>query len=184
VRENLAVCRDCGEVFGRLAPPGSTRLVDQRCGCGSGSGPSEMWVVHKRIYNLFLCRCCGQELLEAISKLSIWFCPGCKQEIGLLNGRLGRCVLPLGPHSLHGGFALTGSSTDLDIEIYAANWGHISDALEKILAWSSLVVRSIIQEEWPRGSDPIPLIDYLKCCRPEAEEKMHRFRGMIEFLQG
>jgi hypothetical protein len=91
----LSICTACWGVGGTIAPDSRRKPVKQRCRC-SEPAVSEMWVTYGIMYCGTLCHCCGQVVLEMRSMFSVWFCDGCKREVGLLNGRLGRCAVPIG----------------------------------------------------------------------------------------
>jgi hypothetical protein len=50
-----------------------------------------------------LCRCCALYLIPSRSRWSSFFCPECKERVFELNRRAGRCVIPVGRHSIMNG---------------------------------------------------------------------------------
>jgi hypothetical protein len=50
-----------------------------------------------------LCRCCALSLIPSRSRWSSFFCPECKERVFELNHRAGRCVIPVGRHTLMNG---------------------------------------------------------------------------------
>ena len=188
----LRVCCTCGGLFGRVQPRGGQR-VEQRCHCGPpDTGP--MWPGLDFRSVAELCRCCGQELLESGSRYSVWFCSDCKEQVRLLNARLLRYAIPLGRHSLHGGFLLNPrqdeASRTLDMEVFAARWKSIVEAMDALEAWAGEVVRQVVHERGlDRGGgsagspESVPIGDYLHSCRTDEKEKMRRFRDMVAFLE-
>ena len=178
----LHVCGPCGSLAGEVLG-----LGEQRCGCSEGTrGPK--WSGYD--FNLVaeLCRCCGQVPLKSGSKFSVWFCKDCKEQVGLLHGRLNRYVVPIGRHSFHGGFMLKcGGDKDalaLDAEIFIDRWQHITRAMELVDKWAGSVVRQVLMEKRPPGRRDPPLLEYVDRCNPDEEEKMRRFREMLVFLGG
>jgi hypothetical protein len=191
----LRVCCTCGGLFGPVQAKGG-QTVEQRCRCGPpDTGPG--WPGFDFNSVAELCRCCGQELLRSGSRYSVWFCSDCKEQVRLLNARLRRYAIPLGRHSLHGGFLLSPrqdeASLTLEIEVFVDRWRNISEAMGALEAWAGEVVRQVVHE---RGLDPgggradgagspesVPIRDYLHSCRTDEREKMRRFRDMVAFLE-
>jgi hypothetical protein len=78
---------------------------------------------------------------------------------------------------------LQGGASEVDVEIFASSWKHVTDAIMAVDRWSREVVRRIVQERWPDPPKRIPLGKYLRRCVESEEEKMRRFREMIDFLR-
>jgi hypothetical protein len=138
----LHVCGDCGSIGGRF---GAYQHV---CRCSRDESPT--WPRYDFNTAVELCRCCGQVALSSGSRFSVWFCDGCKKEIGLLHGRLGRYVVPIGRHSFHGGFMLSPEEAldPLETEIFVGRWAAIGEAMDAVHDWAGIVVRRILEERW------------------------------------
>lgn len=106
---SLVICGECHALRGRV-PEGGVRgdLVDdgaeQFCRCP----PIEVRPavpVWGGDYNTYaeLCRCCGLVLLASGSRYSVWFCQTCRPLVVALNRASGRCVVPIGRHSIMNG---------------------------------------------------------------------------------
>ncbi|MFC1660795.1 hypothetical protein ACFL3S_04905 [Gemmatimonadota bacterium] len=137
-----------------------------------------------------LCYCCGQVLLRSGSRWSVWFCKECKEQVGLLHGRLGRYVIPIGRYSLHAGFRLGAKpgepEFDLAVELYVDKLQNLFQAMDVVWEWSGIVVREVLTERWPEAlranpdAPESPSIEaYLERCRSDENEKMRRFREMV-----
>jgi hypothetical protein len=187
----LSVCYTCGRLSGDVLLKGNL-LVHQQCHCCANAEDGR-WPGYDFNIVAELCRCCGQVLLKSGNKFSVWFCDHCKENVCLLNGRLGRYAIPIGRHSLHGGFLLKpkedAASRTLDIELFVARWNDIRGAMGTVEVWAGEVVRQILAEKGlDRGlpkdveAKGLPVAKYLGACRPTKADKKHRFLEMLAFL--
>ncbi|HVA10428.1 MAG TPA: hypothetical protein VNG12_27250, partial [Acidimicrobiales bacterium] len=102
--DDAAVCGSCHQVRG-------TALAGfhQRCACEPVPDPDEPRFGQDFLMAAELCRCCGLVLLPSGSRWSVWFCPPCTRLARSFNEQLGRCVIPIGRHSLMNGVGLKGT---------------------------------------------------------------------------
>ena len=96
----VEVCIGCGEVRGRWR----SGLV-QWCACDRAASPEPQprWPHFDHNTAAELCRCCGLRLVESGSKWSVWLCRPCLGLVKAMNDEAGRCVFPIGRHSLMNG---------------------------------------------------------------------------------
>lgn len=120
--------------------------------------------------------------LRSGSRWSVWLCVGCLQLTRGLNHVLGRYAIPVGRHSLHGGIALHGESSNLDVALFAARWRNATVASGAVDRWAGTVVRRILGARWSDGGD-VSLPEYLAACEPSEEEKRHRFDEVLRFYE-
>lgn len=177
---HMHVCRACGRLAGRGTGTGPGVSRAQRCDCHPRR--EKTWPDYDFNLAVELCRCCGQVALRSGSRWSVWFCAGCLQLTRELNHALGRYAIPVGRHSLHGGIALHGDSSKLDVALFAARWSNATVASGAVHRWAGTVVRRILAVRWPDGGD-VPLPVYLAACDPSDQEKRHRFDEMLGFYE-
>jgi hypothetical protein len=163
----MVVCGDCGDVVGpfehadravRLEDecfdlgPRSTYVQRGRCPTHTSEGNESRWPRFDYNRLVELCNCCGAVPLRSGSKWSVWFCDACKQQVQLLNGRHGRCVVPIGRHSVHAGWLLTGDQIEnpLEVEAFVSSMSAISDGMCALHDWRRIVVRRNLE---PKLSD-------------------------------
>ena len=102
--EGSCVCGTCGGLFETRIQGG---LTPAYCACHtSRKGPT--WERYDYNANLELCACCKLEALPSGSRFSVWFCKDCKERALDLNTRVGKCVIPIGRHSLMAGIGIRG----------------------------------------------------------------------------
>lgn len=101
---DLLVCGQCGEIRGPV--PGIAAV--QLCACAS---PEERRAQprHGRDFARWieLCRTCGLRTVSSGSRWSSFHCSRCRPRVVALNGLVGRCVVPVGRHSLMNGVSLS-----------------------------------------------------------------------------
>lgn len=108
---SLVLCGTCNGLRGQV--PDQPKGTEQLCRCSPVEVHQEQppWGGDHNTY-AELCRCCGLTLLTSGSRWSVWFCDYCKPLVVALNRQAGRCVVPIGRHSIMNGFALR--ATDFD----------------------------------------------------------------------
>lgn len=177
---HLVVCTTCGRLRGPVEPE---RGLVQRCACEPRE--EDRWPGYDFNTAGELCYCCGQVLLTSGSKYSVWFCDECKQQVGILNGRLGRYAVPIGRHSFHAGWVLTGAAVEQYpglLADFAEFWKGAMAGMDAVYDWSREVVLRILSERFPSAEGQVPIATYLAAARPTEEEKMERFRQMTTWL--
>lgn len=130
-----------------------------------------------------LCRCCGLEALESGSRWSVWFCDPCKDKVSALNINAGRCLVPIGRHSLMNQVALEPHADEA--VALSAFTGQLASMVEKIgdaEKWSAAAVRLNLSEAGLPTNQDIDLDTYLAAVRPLEAEKAHRFTQMVNWL--
>jgi hypothetical protein len=101
---NFVLCGMCRDLFEDRPTFGSP--TPQRCRCRSADVP--VWPRHDFNEHLHLCECCRLVPLRSGSRWSVWFCQDCKSDVMHHNRLAGRCLIPIGRHSLMAGVGLAG----------------------------------------------------------------------------
>ena len=99
----FVVCGMCGRLRGPWGRYDGELEFEQRCECRAAEAPVVRWPGFDYNTVAELCRCCGLEALRSGSKWSVWFCRECLDRVKDLNAGAGRCVIPIGRHSLMNG---------------------------------------------------------------------------------
>lgn len=175
----MRICPSCYSLFGECEKP-----TPQRCRCDRPHD-DVTWPNHDFNLAVELCRCCGTELLQSGSRWSVWFCRECKEQVGLLNGRFGRCVVPIGRHSFHAGYMLNADDLERPGEIvaFAEGMTGLFGAMKILEEWAGVVVRRNVDELGLESSaDGICLVSYLRSLQSDPPSKEDRFREMTEYL--
>lgn len=188
---HMQVCRDCRDVvgpFSRLNPRrDDPRLLVQRGSCPRhrSSEREPTWPRFDFNRQVDLCYCCGRVPLRTGSRWSVWFCNPCKEQVGLLNGRHGRCIVPIGRHSVHWGHLLSVEKLDdtLAVEGFLASVSIQSRVTQILNDWShEVVARNLTAIE--AGDRPsVPIVDYWRAVRLQVDP-VDRFRQMCSYLDG
>jgi hypothetical protein len=138
----LLICGQCYELKGPV--PGRSDGAQQLCSCS----PMEVhcaqptWGSDHNTY-AELCRCCGLVLLKSGSKWSLWFCSPCKDVVQDLNQAAGRCVIPIGRHSLMNNVAArtTQLQSKVAVVAYVDQLRSLFVNMEDLYTWASTVVQ-------------------------------------------
>jgi vacuolar-type H+-ATPase subunit F/Vma7 len=112
---SLKICRECFQLYGAVRLTDG-QLVEQQCQCRRSK--QELWHVSVRGHNLYndfnveyeICNCCGLEVIPSGSRWSLFYCRTCKDMIRELNDKIGKCIIPIGRHSLMNGISLSGEN--------------------------------------------------------------------------
>jgi len=99
----FVVCGTCGRLRGPWGRYDGEVEFEQHCDCRDDEEPVERWPGFDYNTVAELCRCCGLEVVKSGSKWSVWFCRECLDRVSDLNTGAGRCVVPIGRHSLMNG---------------------------------------------------------------------------------
>ena len=184
----MVVCGDCGDVVGPfryVSPKGDGWDHIQRGTCADHARPSDdpLWPWFDFNTIVELCSCCGVVALRTGSKWSVWFCEACKQEVGLLNGRHGRCVVPIGRHSVHAGWLLKGDQIDngLDVHLFTEAWNATVSVMRVLSEWQRITVRRNLEAGGAPPRSRVPLPEYVRTAELQIDA-MARFREMCEYL--
>ena len=174
------VCGRCHEVRG--GPIGTVEGVTvwQRCDCARSEGLPPQPRIGDFNTEIELCRSCGLVPLRSGSRWSVWFCGPCAKQASSLNERVGRCVVPIGRHSLMNGVSASNDSTE-EIEFLAAQLPLLFDAMTVIERWARRVVReNLVAAGQPHDVD-MDLSSYLASVHACATSEQ-RFAAMVVYL--
>jgi len=185
----MEVCCDCIDVVGwfrRLYGPleGEGPLLQRgRCASHRPRPHAPTWPRFDFNRGVDLCRCCGVEPRASGSRWCVWFCDPCKEQVGLLNERHGRCIVPIGRHSVHWGGLLRAEEADNPFSVLG-----FVDASKAMVAatgvlsdWCQVAITLNVQRIGALDAATIPILDYWR----EADAKvdrMDRFRTMCGYL--
>jgi len=174
------ICGRCHAVRGGPIGTVDGVTVWQRCDCvPAGELPAQPRVGDFNTA-LELCRACGFVPLRSGSRWSVWFCDPCKTQARSLNERVGRCVVPIGRHSLMNGITVRSASPE-DVEAFAGQMATLFDATGAIQDWSRTVVReNLLAAGEPCDAD-VDVASYLASVRGVASSDQ-RFAEMVSAL--
>jgi hypothetical protein len=99
----MELCRECLVLRGPFFDWNNGCERAQRCGC---EAREPLWNAFDYNCAAELCRCCAAHVIPCGSKWSVFFCAGCKPQVGAYNGAAGRKAIPVGRHSMMNGVAL------------------------------------------------------------------------------
>jgi len=170
----LALCGACKRLRGSWCSTGASAIHEQRCACArvvarpvpvaSEDGGSELWSGYD--YNLVaeLCRCCGLDVLRSGSRWSVWFCEHCKGWAQDFNNQVGRCVIPIGRHSMMNGLALSGTKARDDglVQQFASNTVTLVERMNWTDAWARRVITRNLTASGLASDDDVQLVEYLE----------------------
>ena len=100
--------RICGTFFEPYETRPQGEASRQRCRCPDKVPSGAKWPGYDVNEHLHLCECCSMVVLPSGSRWSVSFCEECKQRVDELNESVGRCVIPIGRHSLMNGVGVAG----------------------------------------------------------------------------
>ena len=174
------VCGRCHAVRG--GPIGTVEGVTvwQRCDCARSEGLPPQPRIGDFNIELELCRACGLVPRRSGSKWSVWFCGPCATQAKRLNERVGRCVAPIGRHSLMNGVSARNDLSE-EIEFLAVQLRMLFDAIDAIERWARIVVReNLVAAGQPHDVD-VELSFYLASVHSHATSEQ-RFAEMVAHL--
>ena len=96
------------------------------------------------------------------SKWSVWFCDACQHRVSTLNGSVGRCVIPIGRHSLMNGVGAPAREFDPTdeeerlaiVDAFHGDLMGLFDSMEHLQAFAQARRREFANElEFPSGED-------------------------------
>lgn len=165
-RSRLEVCGPCGDVVGRLQRHPSEPTLIQHGRCPEHQRPPDAtpWPPNFDIGRAVeLCRCCGRIPLRSGSRWSVWVCGACKRRIGQLHAHHDRYIVPIGRHSLHGGFMLQGEAAldPVAVELFAETWTSVRAAMDVLAEWAQEVVRRNLSDLGMDPREAVPLRTYV-----------------------
>jgi hypothetical protein len=177
----FAVCGVCGELRG---PWQDYRDVafHQLCGCERHSGPvPERWPGFDYNTVAELCRCCALEAVKSGSRWSVWFCRPCLERVSDLNHGAGRCVVPIGRHSVMNGvfYRPEGAINPVAVSAFADQLGGFFRAVDATGGWRRRMVQANLSaiglptDHWP------PIAVYLKRTREAGLSREAAFETLV-----
>ncbi|MGH9004999.1 MAG: hypothetical protein ACRDYV_17905, partial [Acidimicrobiia bacterium] len=110
-----------------------------------------------------LCRCCALRLVQSGSKWSVWLCRPCLGMVKNLNDQSGRCVFPIGRHSLMNGVGYRAGPVPNPVALgaFADQFDAFIRATRGTEGWRQrMVVSHALEAELP-GHGRVPLPRYL-----------------------
>lgn len=186
--KTMIVCRECGDVIGRLPHPREPgQALVQRGTCSEhakNESTSGGWSGFDLPRRVELCRCCGTVPLLSGSRFSVWFCRQCVDQIHLLNARFGRCVLPIGRHSVHAGLLLKAEDVDDPIAVheFTERFAGLTDAHRTLEKWARVVIGRNFEEMGWGDRATVPVGSYARLTRLTLRPD-RKFREMCAWLQ-
>ncbi len=185
----MEVCPDCLDVVGsafslRGHVRGGRPLVQR------GTCPPHRARPHEPTWDGFdftrqvdLCYCCGVVPLLSGSRWSVWFCDDCKHQVGLLNGRHGRCVLPIGRHSVHWGWLLGGDEFDDPVatHLFCEASKLAGEAIRFLSDWHHFAIGRNLYAIGADRTAPTPIQEYCREARVHVDP-LDRFREMCDYV--
>lgn len=171
------ICGRCHAVRGGPIGTVDGVTVWQRCDCVPAGGLPVQPKVGDFNTGLDLCRACGLVALQSGSRWSVWFCGSCATKARSLNERVGRCVVPIGRHSLMNGITVRSAAPE-NIASFAGRLSTLFGATAAIQDWSRLVVReNLVAAGQPHDVD-VDVSSYLASVRGVAASDQ-RFGEMV-----
>jgi hypothetical protein len=176
------ICGRCHTVRGGPIGTVDGVTVWQRCACVPAEGLPAQPRMGDFNTELELCRACGLVLLQSGSRWSVWFCGPCATQAKSLNDRVGRCVVPIGRHSLMNCVTVRSAAPE-DIRSFAGELSTLFGATGAVEQWSRSVVReNLVAAGRPQDVD-VDVASYLAWVRGVASSDQ-RFAEMVAALGG
>lgn len=177
----LGICTTCFDLHGPYAG------WDNPCRCVLADDEAR-GVRHPRFGDLTrsaqLCQCCTFEVLPSGSKWSVWFCADCRAEIDERNRAAGRCVVPIGRHSILNGLSLDGgiSPTDAAIEAFADEVSDLFARMDRLDAWARRRTRDHLARLDLLGPPVVPVATYLDAAEAAGLSRHDAVIDLWEYL--
>jgi len=158
IGEDAEICGTCHRI--RATVDGRWR---QHCRCEPDQEDREAWKPYDFPTAAELCRCCGTALLRSGSKWACWFCPGCLRLVRAFNARVGRCVIPIGRHTLMNGVGVAATEIEIPVVIdtFASESASLFQKMGFLDDWAAKVVAYNLSAVDRDPSDIIALRRYL-----------------------
>lgn len=175
------ICGRCHAVAGGPIGAVDGVTVWQRCDCVPAEGLPAQPRFGDLNTEIELCRACGLVPLRSGSRWAVWFCQPCVTLARSLNERAGRCVVPIGPHSLMNGVTARAGAPE-DIESFAGHLPNLLDAMAAVGLWARVVVgENLVAAGQPQDVD-MNLSTYLASVHSSATSEL-RFAEMVAHLR-
>lgn len=179
-QSDFTVCGTCHALRGPIGSVGAVE-VRQLCDCAAQEERAAQPRLGDHNTAFELCRCCGTEALTSGSRWSVWFCQECKDRVRALNQRSGRCVVPIGRHSLMNGVSFD-PGADESSRAFADQLKTLFDAMGGTEGWARAVVCLNLGAAGLPSDDDIGLDSYLDTVARLAPVKEQRFNEMVDSL--
>jgi hypothetical protein len=190
----LELCGACRHFRGPWRSTRASAIHEQECACApavrrpgpvvSEDGASKVWPGYDYNEVAELCRCCGLDVLPSGSRWSVWVCEHYKDWVWDFNERVGRCVIPIGRHSMMNGFALPGSLArdDALVEQFANDMRSLVERMNWTDAWARRVVTRNLSACGLASGKDVPLGEYLGRARAllPRPQKPSAVRAMLD----
>jgi hypothetical protein len=180
----LVICAHCRHLRGPV--PDRTDGVQQLCACT----PVEVRRAQPRWggdHNTYaeLCRCCGLELLPSGSKWSVWLCEPCKTSVRNLNASAGRCVIPIGRHSMMNGVAARAVdlATDEAIDAFTRRLTTFVERTDFLDAHARAAVQRNLLALGFALDDDVLLADYLNAVEDASLSRESAFAALVAAVE-
>jgi hypothetical protein len=131
--------------------------------------------------NAHLCRSCISALAPGCSRWTFYYCEACRPHVARLNRLSGRCVVPIGPHSMMNRVVHTaGDGPDVDAQAVA-----FADQLSTLFQNQTTLHELTVQRTRTRLTDfgiddhAVVVDDYFDLCRADGWDTE---RGFADFM--
>ena len=177
---DMKVCGSCGNLKGSLSLDSEEPEV-HLCDCVAQAErrAQPRWGNKDFNADLELCYCCGAVEIRSGSKWCSFFCGPCHRRIGRLNRSVGRCVIPIGRHSLMNRVIAPEPLDEVSVIAFADQLGGFFKAVTFIDDWCGKVaLRNLELCGYRKGTDA-PLGEYLDRARKHALSPSDAFESLV-----
>lgn len=175
----FVICPQCHELRGGPIGVVDGATINQLCECT----PALQRQAQRRVFDfntaVEFCRCCATEALRSGSRWSVWFCEPCKNRVAKLNHDAGRCIVPIGRHSVVNGVFYNRNMTDSLAAVATQMVGLFGD-MPRTAEWVRRVVTRNIKDAGLRSSAPVSIEAYRAGIARGRRVKKQRFDEMID----
>ena len=134
--------------------------------------------------NAHLCRSCVAALAPGSSRWTSYYCAECRPHVFVLNRLAGRCVVPIGPHSMMNGVFHTppeGPGDDASITSFSDQLTTLFRHQTDLHDFATRRVRTRL-DELGVDTDAIAVDDYFARCRDAGWDAEHSFVELVTSL--
>ena len=178
----FVVCGTCGWLRGPWGRYVGELEFEQRCDCHDAEEPDERWPGFDHNTVAELCRCCGLEVVKSGSKWSVWFCRECLDRVKDLNTGAGRCVVPIGRHSLMNGVFYKPAQSGVNpaaLSAFSDQLHAFFGAVDATEAWRRRVVRANLAAINLGEALSVPVDRYCRRVRAAGLSKEAAFAALV-----
>jgi hypothetical protein len=177
----FVVCGTCGDLKGPWQDYSDVKYR-QRCDCDRPGQPGdERWPGFDYNTVAELCRCCGLEAVKSGSKWSVWFCRPCLERVSDLNHGAGRCVVPIGRHSVMNGvfYRPDGAINPVALSAFGDQLVTFFGAVDATGDWRRRTVRANLAAIGAVDAAAVPLARYLRQVREAGLSRETAFNALV-----